>query len=180
MLPWGSLSLSSCNNTDFSLKYILGSPMYGYMDLEAILPEVSKIGANAIDIWPKVHGNQREQLDEMGEEKFQALLEQYNVKLGCITQYKLGPYNLKDELRMGARLGCKTMVTGGKGPKGLKGDELKTAVKAFVEKMKPQLEEAEETGIKIAIENHGNNRRLRYPQRNHRRLYQLIQLDGLL
>ena len=49
------------------------------------------------------------------------------------------------------------MVTGGKGPRNLKGDELKSAVANFIEQMKPHLEVAEETGVTIAIENHGNN-----------------------
>ena len=140
----------------FSLKYLVASCMYGYMDLSTILPEVEKIGATAIDIWPKPHGNQREQLDEMGEERFAALLQKHNVKLGCITQYMLGPFNLKEELRLAERLGCQTMVTGSRGPKELTGSELKLAVKEFVEKMRPQIEVAEETGVTIAIENHSS------------------------
>ncbi len=138
-------------------KYILGSCMYGYTGVDEILPEVAKVGATALDIWPKVHGNQREQLDEMGEEKFAALLKQHNVTLGCITQYKLGPFGLRDEMRLAKRLGCKTIVCGGSGPKDLKGKELKAAVGAFIEKLKPHLAVAEETGVTIAIENHGNN-----------------------
>ena len=31
-------------------------------------------GADAIDLWPRVHGNQREQLDAMGEPAFVDLL----------------------------------------------------------------------------------------------------------
>lgn len=141
----------------FSLNYIVGSCMYGYTPVEEILPEVKKTGATAIDIWPKVHGNQREQLDEMGEEKFAALLKQHGVKLGCITQYKLGPFGLQKEMQLAKRFGCQTMVTGGKGPKGLTGKDLKKAVGDFCEKMKPHLAVAEETGVTIAIENHGNN-----------------------
>jgi sugar phosphate isomerase/epimerase len=131
--------------------------MYGYSDLVDILPEVRKIGASAIDIWPKVHGNQREQLDEMGEEVFAQHLQQHNVSLGCITQYKLGPFGLQEEMRLAQRLGCRTMVTGGKGPVGLTGTDLKSAVADFVEKMKPHLAIAEETNVTVAIENHGNN-----------------------
>lgn len=156
MLPGKWAALSS-QQSDFSLKYIVASSMYGYMDLATILPEVAKAGAGAIDIWPKVHGNQREQLEEMGEEAFMGMLRKYQVKLGCITQYSLGPFNLKDELRLGQRLGCETMITGGRGPTGLEGSALKSAVRAFVERIKPQLEVAEETGIKIAIENHSGN-----------------------
>ena len=74
--------------------------MYGYQKLQSILPEVAKTGATAIDIWPKAHGDQREQLDAMGEEKFAALLHKHRVSLGCITQYKLGPFGLSDEMRL--------------------------------------------------------------------------------
>ncbi len=142
---------------EFSLRYIVGSSMYGYTSLADILPEVAKAGAAAIDIWPKVHGDQREQLEAMGEEAFAALIKEHGVSLGCITQYKLGPFGLQDEMRLARRLGCRTIVTGGRGPKGLRGSELKAAVARFVEQLKPHLEVAEETGVTIALENHANN-----------------------
>ena len=143
--------------TDFRLRYIVGSSMYGYTPLHEILPDVRKTGAAAIDIWPKTHGNQREQLDELGEERFSALIKKHDVSLGCITQYKLGPFGLQNEMRLAQRLGCQTMVTGGRGPKGLKGSELKSAVAKFLEQLKPHLAIAEETGVTIAIENHANS-----------------------
>lgn len=143
--------------SDFSFRYLLGSCMYGYAPLGEILAEVRKTGARAIDIWPKVHGNQREQLDKMGEDAFAGLLEEHGVGLGCISQYRLGPFGLQDEIRLASRLGCPTIVTGGHGPVGLQGDELKRAVGQFLEKMKPHLEVAQEHGVTIAIENHGNN-----------------------
>ncbi len=142
---------------ELRFKFMLGSCMYGYMDLAAILPEVHATGAVALDIWPKVHGNQREQLDELGEERFALLLKRHGVPLGCITQYKLGPFNLQDEMRLAKRLGCSTLVTGAVGPRDLTGEALKAAVKAFTEQMKPHLEVAAETGVTIAIENHGKN-----------------------
>jgi sugar phosphate isomerase/epimerase len=138
-------------------RYMLPSSMYGELPLTTILPEVTKIGATTIDIWPRAHGNQREQLDEMGEVKFRALLDENGVGLGCITQYKLGSFGLQDEMRLAARFDCRTIVTGGSGPPGLTGGELKAAVAAFSEKMKPHLAVAEETGVTIAIENHANN-----------------------
>ena len=141
----------------FQLKYILGSCMYGYQYVGEILPEVRKTGATALDIWPKVHGNQREQLTDLGEDKFSAMLKQHEITLGCITQYKLGPFGLQDEMRLAQRFGCQTIVTGGRGPAGLKGNDLKASVQDFIEKMKPHLEVAEETGVTIAVENHGNN-----------------------
>jgi sugar phosphate isomerase/epimerase len=138
-------------------RYIVGSCMYGYAPLEQIVPEVPKTGAAHLDIWPKVHGNQREQLDEMGVEAFAALLAEHDVQLGCITQYKLGPFGLQPELPLAKRLGCQTIVTGARGPRGLRGGELKAAVGKFIEQMKPHLEAAAEHNVTIAIENHGNN-----------------------
>ena len=141
----------------FKLKYLLGSCMYGYLYVGEILPEVQRTGATAIDIWPKVHGNQREQLDDLGEERFAQMLKQPQVSLGCITQYKLGPFGLQNEMRLAQRMNCKTIVTSGSGPVGLVGGELKLAIGNFIEQMKPHLEVAAETGVTIAIENHANN-----------------------
>lgn len=141
----------------FSLRYILGSCMYGHSGLRQVLPEVAKIGASAIDIWPRVHGRQREEIDELGEDRFSELLRMHGVQLGCITQYALGPFGLQNEMRLAQRLGCRLLVTGGRGPVGLKGNALKQAVGQFVEALKPHLEVAEQTGTTIAIENHGNN-----------------------
>lgn len=151
------LAARAASKQEFQPRYLLGSCMYGYTKLAEILPEVRKTGATAIDIWPKVHGNQREQLDELGEAKFQAMLNEHDVALGCITQYKLGPFGLQEELKLAKRLGCRTMVTGGRGPKGLKGKELKSAVGKFAEQMKPHVETAAENDVTIAIENHANN-----------------------
>lgn len=138
-------------------RYLLASCMYGYQPLENILPEVERTGAEAIDLWPMVHGNQREQVDDMGLDRFEELLQRHSTRVGCITQYKLGPFGLRDELRFAERLGCSTIVTGAEGPKGLSGEELKMAVGAFIERLKPHLELAGECGVTLAIENHANN-----------------------
>lgn len=141
---------------ELKLKYIVASCMYGYMYVGEILPEIARCGATHLDLWPKRHGNQREQLQDMGEELFGRLLEKHSVKVGCITQYPLGPFGLQEEMRLAKRLGCELLVTGGDGPKGFAGAELKKAVGVFVEKMKPHLAVAEENGVTIAIENHAN------------------------
>ncbi len=152
-----ALGTARAAETAFKLRYILSSSMYGCTELEEILPEVRKTGTTAIDIWPKPHGNQREQLDAMGENRFAELLKQNQITLGCITQYKLGPLGLADEMPFAARFGCRLIVTGAVGPKGLAGKELRTAVAAFIEKLKPHLELAAKNDVTIAIENHANN-----------------------
>lgn len=130
--------------------------MYGTGKLEDIVPEVKKTGSTYLDLWPKKHGDQREQMEAMGHDAFAALLEKSGVKLGCLTRYDLGPFGLAAELKVAQRFGCGTIMTGAKGPKGLAGEELKGAVKKFAEEMKPHCGEAEKAGVTIAIENHGN------------------------
>ncbi len=138
----------------FRLRYILSSAMYGEMPLDVILPEVAKTGSEAIDIWCKVHGNQREQIDAMGDDAFAALLAKHRVKLGVSTRYPLGPTGLQEEMRWMKRFGGGIIVTGSKGPREPQGAAAKAAVRDFIELMKPHLAVAEETGVVIAVENH--------------------------
>ncbi|NOZ39786.1 MAG: sugar phosphate isomerase/epimerase [Planctomycetes bacterium] len=153
------VALAAQTPKGFSLRYILASAMYGYTDLAEILPEVKKVGAEAIDIWPKVHGNQREQLETLGLEQAAELLQQHQVKLGSIACYKLGPFQLQEEMQFARKLGGRgvVLVCTARGPVNLQGGELKTAIGKFVETMKPHVAAAEETGCVIAIENHSSS-----------------------
>ena len=141
----------------FKFRYIVGSSMFGELPLSDILPLMPKMKTEHIDIWPRRHGNQREQVEEMGHDKFAAMLKENGVKLGCSTRYDLGPYGLQDEMKVVSKLGGNLLICGGSGPKKLKGAELKAAVKEFANKMKPHIEAAAENGVVIGIENHGNN-----------------------
>jgi len=146
----------------FRLNYILSSSMYGRLPLKEILPEVAKTGADTIDIWPRVHGNQREQIEETGHEAFSKMLRSHKtskgiLRMGCITRYDLGPFGLQKEMVFAKKFGTKLMVCGGRGKRGLKGAELKTEVKKFTELMKPHLAAAEAANVTIAIENHSSN-----------------------
>jgi len=131
--------------------------MYGRMKLSEILPEVRKAGAEYIDIWPEGHANQREQIEEMGHWEFAAMLKQHNVRLGILTHYDLGPFELESEMRATKELGGSMIICGSRGQGNLKGNSLKTAVREFADRMKPQINFADEIGITIGIENHGNS-----------------------
>ncbi len=141
----------------FRLRYALASCMYGTASLADILPEVGKTGAEVIDLWPRIHGNQREQLDQIGFEVFAELLAKNKTKLGILTRYDLGPLRLQPEMVVAQRFGAAIIVTGSGGPKDQRGDDLKAAVKNFVEQMKPHVESAAKHGVTIAIENHGSS-----------------------
>ena len=140
----------------FRLRYILASCMYGKTKLAEILPEVRKAGAEHLDIWPLRHGNQREQIETMGHDRFMAMVTRHKVKPGIITCYTLGPLGLQEEMKFAKKIGATMMISGSRGPAKLSGDELKSAVKKFASDMKPQVEIAERLGITIGIENHGH------------------------
>ena len=141
----------------WKLNYMLASSMYGSLPLAEILPEVKKTGATSIELWPKKHGTQREEIDAIGHDKFAAMLQQHGLTFGGTTRYDLGPFRLTEEIGIVKKLGGTFIVTGGAGDYKVSPEQLKRNVKAFVEKMKPHAALAAENGLTLGIENHVNN-----------------------
>lgn len=137
----------------FRPHYILGSSMYGTMRLRDILPEVRKTGTEYLDIWPRPHGDQREQMDALGREQVAEMFAHIGVRLGMTTRYDLKPFQLDDEIRFVSDWGGRLVVTGSVGPADVSGVEAKSAVAEFVEQMKPHTALAEERQVAIGIEN---------------------------
>lgn len=140
----------------FSLNYILASSLYGTLPLSEILPQVAAASSTHLDIWPRVHGDQREQVEAMGHDAFAELLQQHSVQLGISTRFDLGPFGLQDEMAFASKFGARMLVCGSKGPKDLTGNDLRAAVKEFAELLRPHIAAAAEHGVTIGIENHGN------------------------
>ena len=138
----------------FRFNYILASSLYGTLPVEVVLEQAPKTGAQWLDIWPKVHGNQREQMEEMGHDKFAELLRKYKVRLGCISRYDLGPFGLQEEMKVAKKFGARLLICHSRGPKNLEGEDLKKGVAEFLENLKPHIAAAEEQGVVIGIENH--------------------------
>lgn len=143
----------------FTIRYVLSSALYGDLPLDEVLGEVKKSGAESVDIWRKVHATHREQITEMGDEAFQALLKKHGVPMSISTCYPLGPFKQDDEMRWIRKNGGSMTVCGsGKmGEADVSGAEAKAQVTAFFEKLKPHYELAEELGVTMAIENHKNS-----------------------
>ena len=118
-------------------SYVLASCMYGTLPLNEILPEVRKIAARHIDIWPRVHGNQREQIEAMGHEAFRRMLEKHDVRVGIFTRYDLGPFRIDDELAVASEYGARLIVAGSSGPRGLRGEPLHELLKISREFRRP-------------------------------------------
>lgn len=133
---------------------MLASCLYGNLPLAEVLPEVRKTGATTIDLWPKVHGTQREELDALGPERFAELLQQHGVRLGGSSRFDLGGARIGPEIDLVSKCGGRMIVVGGNGNYRLTGAALKAEVRAFVEKVKPNAARAVGQGVTIAIENH--------------------------
>ena len=138
----------------FRLNYIVGACMYGTKPLAEILPEVRKCGASTVEFWARPHGNQREQVDELGVGAVQELLKKNKVRLGSMTCFKYGVFGMQPEMKLVKALGGDMVICNTVGPRNLKGEALKTAVKALAEKLKPHVAAAEKIGVRIGIENH--------------------------
>ncbi len=131
----------------FRLNYIVASCMYGTLPLAEILPEVKKAGASCIDVWGLRHGNQWEQIVEMGHGRFGELLRANDVPLGMATRWG-GPAKTMNDLKLAAQLGAKLFVTG------FVPHENQLA--GFIEQAKPAVALAEKLNVTLAIENHGS------------------------
>jgi sugar phosphate isomerase/epimerase len=156
-LSAAAISPALAAESPWKLNYMLASSLYGNLKLAEILPEVRKTGATGIELWPKKHGTQREEMDEIGHERFAAMLKEHGITFGGTTRYDLGPFALTEEIAVVKKLGGTFIVTGGAGNYKLEGDALKAEVKGFVEKMKPHAMLAAENGVTIGVENHINN-----------------------
>lgn len=149
--------LSLQKKSEFKLNYVLSSSMYGTLPIEDVVKEIAPTGSESIDIWPKVHANHREQIDEIGVPAFIKLLDKHQTRASVVTRYDLGPFNLHQDFKFAQSIGAHTMVCGGAGAASLTGKELKAEVQNFVEKLKPHAESARKHGITIAIENHSSS-----------------------
>ncbi|WP_437222859.1 sugar phosphate isomerase/epimerase family protein [Planctomicrobium sp. SH661] len=151
-LPHGSGILQAAQ--PFRLNYSLASSMYGCLPLAEVLPEVRKVGADSIDLWPMKHGNQREQVDELGHSQFRRLLQENDVKLGMTTRYDLGPFKLADEIEFVHQLGGRMIVTGAPS---CQTPATREQIEKFVRDLQPHVQLAEQKGVILAIENHSNS-----------------------
>ena len=153
------LPTASKAQSNFGLRYVLSSAMFGDLPVASVLAEAGKTGCESVDIWRKRHATHREQIEEMGDESFQKLLQTHKTKMAVSTCYPLGAFGQDDELRWVMKNGGSLTVCGSgrMGDSDPVGQEAKRQVKIFFEKLKPHYELAAELGVTMAIENHKNS-----------------------
>jgi len=140
-------------------RFILASALYGTFPLETVLPEVARSGASMVDLWPRPHGSQREEVDLLGVARVREMLAAAGVRLGGIACYKVGAFNLAGEFALATQLGGEgvVLVCTAPGDGRLPPDDLDAAIATFYERLRPSLAAAAEAGGVIAIENHAQS-----------------------
>ena len=146
--------------TSFRLKYVLSTNQYGTLPIADIVPQVQPAGCEGLDLWAGRWGNQREQVEALGHEKFASILKANKATVSCYTCMDPGFIKCEPHMRAMVKFGGNMIVAGfpggGPGAKDLRGDALKNAIRASAEKLKPIIAVAGELGVKLAIENHLN------------------------
>jgi len=144
----------------FKLRYVLSTNQYGTLPIAEIVPEAKAAGYEGLDVWAGRWGNQREQIDALGHERFASILQHHGVKVSCYTCMDPGFLKCEPHLRAMLKFGGNMIVAGfpsaGKDANKLRGGELRTAIRGSLEKMKPIAGVAGELGVQLAIENHLN------------------------
>ncbi len=143
----------------FRLRQVLSTNQYGTLPIQDIVPEAQRAGYVGLDVWAGRWGNQREQIDYLGHEKFAALLRQHDVTVSCYTCMDPGFARCEPHLRAMLKFGGNQIVAGFPGVPGgkdLRGDALRQGIRGSLEKLKPIIGVAGELGVQLAIENHLN------------------------
>lgn len=150
---------SRASSVPFKLRYVLSTNQYGTLPIADILPQVKPAGCEGLDVWAGRWGNQREQIDALGHEKFAAMLQAGGAKVSCYTCMDPGFIKCEPQMRAMVKFGGNMIVAGFPNvPNGkeLRGEALRAGIRGSLEKLKPIIAVAGGLGVQLAIENHLN------------------------
>jgi len=135
------------------LRLSTSSIQYRDLPLEQVCKRIAALGLDAIDVWDGFGGCRH--LDDaetrLGPEGFNALLDRHNLKLASISVYQGGYGRYAKFL---GDLGGGIAIQGSTQP--CKPAEITSKTRAFLQRLKPLVELAEEHNSQLAFENHGN------------------------
>lgn len=136
----------------WTMKLSTSSIHFSSLPLAQACKRIGDLGFEAIDIWSP-HAkcpHLDEAKDSLGAEKLMKLLEESKLKLNAFSVYA-GGYPKYAQLL--GECGGGVAIHGSQG--GVPKDDLTPRMKAYLEKLKPELELAEKHNTWLAIENHG-------------------------
>lgn len=149
----GKRLLAGESAAPWRMRLATSSVMFADLPIEQVCLTVSRLGLEGVDIWSPfdrcTHLDDVEQ--RLGAEGLAELLLKHKLALAAFSVYRQGFIRYAKFIR---RFGGGIAVRGSQSGQVAAGD-LVPAMKAFFEKLKPEIDLAAECKARLAIENHG-------------------------
>jgi sugar phosphate isomerase/epimerase len=141
------------------MRLAFSSVMLAELPIEEVCARAAKLGFEEIDIWCPFDNCKHlaDVVARLGPDGLKALLAKHKLALASFTTYTTA----KEAVGFPAyadfigKFGGGVVVRESQYIR-VKPEELTTAMRAFFEKLKPQIDKAAETKVRLAIENHGD------------------------
>jgi sugar phosphate isomerase/epimerase len=138
----------------WTMRLATSSVMFADLPIEQVCQRVARLGLEAIDIWcPFGPCQHLDDVDKrLGPEGLKELLARHKLALCAVSVYGVGLSRYAKLMRgLGGGIAVRESQYGK-----FKPEELSAQMRAFFEKLKPQIDLAAECQVRLAIENHGN------------------------
>jgi sugar phosphate isomerase/epimerase len=145
----------------WKMKLSTSSLHYRSLPLEEACRRIGSLGFAAVDVWSHFEWagplceHLEQGLEQLGPERFAALLQQHNLKLFAASCYQVSTTRFAPLL---GQLGGCVVIRGSRPLQGaattVSLDDLKTQMTAFLESLKPELDLLAQHQCVLAIENH--------------------------
>ena len=141
------------------MRLAFSSVMLAELPIEEVCARAAQLGFEAIDIWCPFDNCKHlaDVVARLGPDGLKALLAKHKLALASFTTYRVGPETVGFPAYADfiGKFGGGVVVRESE-YKRVKPEDLTAAMRAFFEKLKPQIEKAAETKVRLAIENHGD------------------------
>jgi sugar phosphate isomerase/epimerase len=141
------------------MRLAFSSVMLAELPIEEVCARASQMGFEAIDIWCPFDKCKHlaDVVARLGPDGLKALLAKHKLALASFTTYRVGPEKVGFPAYADfiGKFGGGVVVRESE-YKRVKPEDLTTAMRAFFEKLKPQIDKAAEAKVRLAIENHGD------------------------
>lgn len=141
------------------MRLAFSSVMLAGLPIEEVCARAAKLGFEAIDIWCPFDNCKHlaDVVTRLGPDGLKQLLAKHNLALAAFTTYctKMESVGFPAYADFIGKSGGGVVVRESQYME-VKPGELTAAMRAFFEKLKPQIDKAAETKVRLAIENHGD------------------------
>jgi sugar phosphate isomerase/epimerase len=145
--------------SSWRMRLALSSVMLAELPIEEVCARAARLGFEAIDIWCPFGKCKHltEVVAHLGPDGLKELLAKHKLTLASFTTYRVGPEKVGFPAYADfiGKFGGGVVVRESEYTK-VKPENLTAAMRAFFEKLKPQIEMAAENKVRLAIENHSD------------------------